>query len=110
MYLTGKRTRPLRNVLMSLNTASHMTKGGLAFDLTERAFLLVLSSSAILRLAPSVALEPQILMLLLSEVLAVAFILLRRPALTINISPYAAGVAFLGTAAPLLVIATPGAG
>lgn len=80
-------------------------EGGLVFDLTERGFLLALSLWAIVRLAPGIMSEPQIVWLLISETLAVAFILLRRPAQRIDISPYAAGVAFLGTSAPLLVIA-----
>lgn len=83
--------------------------GGLIFDLSERGFLLALTVGAIARLAPAVAHEPQVAPLLVSELLAVIFILLRRPAQRIDVSPYAALVAFVGTAAPLLVIA-PGHG
>jgi protein-S-isoprenylcysteine O-methyltransferase Ste14 len=94
---------------MSEITAKPSTAGGLVFDLTERGFLLALSLWAIARLAPGIMSEPQIVWLLISETLAVAFILMRRPAQHIDISPYAASVAFLGTSAPLLVIA-PGQG
>ena len=90
-------------------TRKSLIEGGLIFDLTERGFLLALSLWAIIRLAPSIMSEPQIVWLLISETLAVAFILLRRPAQRIDVTPYAAGVAFLGTSAPLLVIA-PGQG
>lgn len=90
---------------MSEITAKPSTAGGLVFDLVERGFLLALSLGAIVRLAPSVQAEPQILLLLLSEILAVAFILLRRPARSIDVTPYATSVAFLGTSAPLLVTA-----
>jgi protein-S-isoprenylcysteine O-methyltransferase Ste14 len=83
--------------------------GGRVFDLVERGFLLALSLSAIVRLAPALRVEPDVLLILISEGLAVAFILLRRPATHADHSPYAAGVAFLGTAAPLLVTA-PGHG
>ena len=90
---------------MSEITVKPSTAGGLVFDLVERGFLLALSLGAIVRLAPSAQAEPQILLLLLSEILAVAFILLRRPARSIDVTPYATGVAFLGTSAPLLVTA-----
>jgi protein-S-isoprenylcysteine O-methyltransferase Ste14 len=85
------------------------TEGGRVFDLVERGFLLALSLWAIVRLAPAITTEPQVSLLLLSEGFAVAFILLRKPARRIDVTPYAAGVAFLGTSAPLLVTA-PGGG
>jgi len=94
---------------MSVITDKPATEGGLVFDLVERGFLLALSLWAIVRLAPAIAAEPQVSLLLISETLAVAFILLRRPARRIDVTPYAAGVAFLGTSAPLLVMA-PGDG
>lgn len=90
---------------MSEITAKPSIAGGMIFDLVERGFLLALSLGAIARLAPSVQAEPQILLLLLSEILAVAFILLRRPARSIDVTPYATVVAFLGASAPLLVTA-----
>jgi len=93
---------------MSEITRKPAIEGGLVFDLAERGFLLSLSLWAIVRLAPSIKAEPQILLLLISEILAVTFILLRRPAQRIDVTPYAAGVAFLGTSAPLMVIAPGG--
>ena len=93
---------------MSVITDKPATEGGRVFDLVERGFLLTLCLWAIARLAPSITTEPQVSLLLVSEGLAVVFILLRRPARRIDVSPYAAGVAFLGTAAPLLVIAPGG--
>ena len=94
---------------MSLSTARPSSDGGLIFDLAERGFLLAISLLAIARLAPAVMREPQVSLLLVSELLAVAFILLRKPARRIDASPYAAAVAFVGTAAPLMVVA-PGHG
>lgn len=90
-------------------TAEKGASGARIFDLAERGFLLALGLSAFARLAPSVAAEPQVGLILLSEGLGVAFILLRKRAIHADISPYAAAVAFLGTAAPLLV-ANPGHG
>jgi protein-S-isoprenylcysteine O-methyltransferase Ste14 len=83
--------------------------GGRIFDLVERGFLLALAVGAVLRLGPSVPKEPQVLLILISDWLAIAFILLRRRAQCVDFSPYAALVAFVGTAAPLLVVA-PGHG
>lgn len=94
---------------MSVITDKPPTEGGLLFDLVERSFLLALGLWAIMRLAPSIAAEPQVSLLLISEGLAVALMLLRKPARRIDVTPYAAGVAFLGTSAPLLVTA-PGGG
>jgi protein-S-isoprenylcysteine O-methyltransferase Ste14 len=89
---------------MTLTADKSSPQGGLIFDLAERGFLLLLSLSAIVRLTPDVLKAPYVALLLLSESLGVAFILLRRPAVRSDFSPYAAGIAFLGTAAPLLVI------
>ena len=84
-------------------------RGARAFDLVERGFLLALGLWAMIRLAPALTVEPHVALILVSEGLGVAFILLRRPALNADFSPYAATLAFLGTAAPLLVAAVPGA-
>jgi len=94
---------------MSVATGKQLTEGSLLLDLVERSLMLVISVWAIWRLAPAITREPQVSLVLASEMLAVAFILLRRPARRIDVSPYAAAVAFVGTAAPLLVIA-PGHG
>jgi protein-S-isoprenylcysteine O-methyltransferase Ste14 len=75
------------------------------FDLLERGFLAMLTVWAFVRLWPSVAGDPRVLLILISEGLAMAFILLRRPATSIHINPYTALIAFIGTAAPLLVTA-----
>ena len=90
---------------MSVTTSRPAIEGGLIFDLTERSFALVLSVGAIVRLAPAILDQPNVLLLLVSELLAVAFILLRRPAQRIDVTPFAALVAFLGTCASLLVMA-----
>jgi protein-S-isoprenylcysteine O-methyltransferase Ste14 len=92
---------------MSVTTDRSPANGGLIFDLAERAFLLILGLSAIVRLAPKIGESPHIALLLISEGLGIAFILLRRPAVRSDCSPYAAGLAFIGTAAPLLVKAQP---
>lgn len=88
---------------MTLTADGNGARGALVYDLVERGFLLLLSLGAIARLAPSIGEDPHVLLLLISESLAVAFILLRRAAVSTDQSPYATGVAFLGTAAPLLV-------
>jgi protein-S-isoprenylcysteine O-methyltransferase Ste14 len=90
---------------MGVTADKGAAQGGRLFDLFERAFLLALSLTAIVRLEPQVRAAPHVALILISEGLAVAMILLRRRALSSDHSPYAAGVAFLGTAAPLLVIA-----
>ena len=89
---------------MTLTAPARPADGGLAFDLAERGFLLALGLGAIVRLAPAAATQPNVALILMSEALAVVFILLRRRAVRADVSPYAALVAFLGTAAPLLVV------
>ena len=89
--------------------ATPPARSAIAFDLAERIFLLALGLSAFVRLAPSVAGQPQVALVLISEGLAVALILLRRRAVAADFSPYAALVALVGTGAPLLVTA-PGGG
>lgn len=90
---------------MTLTADKSPLQGGMIFDLVERGFLLLLSLSAIVRLAPHVVQAPYVALILISEGLGVAFILFRRAAVRSDFSPYAAGVAFLGTGAPLLVTA-----
>jgi protein-S-isoprenylcysteine O-methyltransferase Ste14 len=94
---------------MSLTAAAAPAPGARLFDLAERAFLLALGISAFVRLWSSIPGQPEVALILISEGLAVVFILLRKPALQADLSPWAALVAFLGTAAPLLV-AAPGHG
>jgi protein-S-isoprenylcysteine O-methyltransferase Ste14 len=79
---------------------------GLAFDICERVLLFLLGLWTFVRLGPLAAHDLQVALILVSEGLGIAFILLRRPARQCDLSPYAAGVAFLGTAAPLLVMAS----
>lgn len=76
------------------------------FDLVERGFLLTLGVWAFLRLAPAVPHEPHVALILISEGLAVAFVMLRKPAKRLDFRPYAATVALVGTSAPLFVIAS----
>jgi protein-S-isoprenylcysteine O-methyltransferase Ste14 len=80
----------------------------LVLDLVERGFLLALSLSTVARLAPSLSTQPFLILLLISEGLAVAFILLRRRAFRSDCTVFATVVAFVGTAAPLFVIAPGG--
>ena len=94
---------------MSVTADKAPLEGGLVFDLVERTLLLALSSWTIFRLAPKILNQPHISLLLVSELLCVILILLRRPAQRIDVTPYAALVAFFGTAAPLLVVAPGGA-
>jgi protein-S-isoprenylcysteine O-methyltransferase Ste14 len=93
---------------MTLTADKGAPKGGAVFDLVERGVLLVLSLSAMVRLAPKALEAPHVALLLISEGLAVAFILLRRSAVRSDCSPYSAVIAFVGTGAPLLVIAPGG--
>jgi protein-S-isoprenylcysteine O-methyltransferase Ste14 len=90
---------------MTLTADNRAVRNGTIFDLVERAFLLLLSVSTLMRLAPLALTEPQVALVLISEALPVAFILLRRWATRSDCSPYATGIAIIGTAAPLLVTA-----
>jgi protein-S-isoprenylcysteine O-methyltransferase Ste14 len=90
---------------MSITAADPSRTGARLFDLVERGFLLFLGVSAFVRLGPAIGQEPQVALILTSEGLAIAFILLRKPALNADYSPWAAAAAFVGTAAPLMVIA-----
>lgn len=91
---------------MTVTADRSPSPGDLFFDLAERGVLLVLAATAIIRLAPFISQSPHVMLLLISEGLAVAFILLRRRAVRSDRSPYAACIALLGTAAPLLVQAS----
>ena len=91
---------------MSLTVEKAVLSRGVILDLVERMFLLLLGFSAFVRLLPAVTREPAVALILISEGLAVVFILLRKSAVRADISPYAAGIGFLGTAAPLLVTAS----
>jgi protein-S-isoprenylcysteine O-methyltransferase Ste14 len=73
------------------------------FDYAERAFLIVLSVSIVVRFIPTLAARPFNAVLLLSECAVVAIILFRRPAERVDLSLYAVAIALLGTTAGLLV-------
>jgi protein-S-isoprenylcysteine O-methyltransferase Ste14 len=90
---------------MTVAAAKSSAQGGLILDLVERAFMLVLGLRAIVRLAPAVMATPGIALILISEGLGVAFILVRRRSALVDQTPYGTAIGFLGTAAPLLVIA-----
>ena len=81
------------------------TRAPAALDFSERALLLVLYVSFVLRLAPSVGDDPLNLLLLTSESLTVLLILFRAPGSIATGMP-AWTVALIGTLAPLL--AAPG--
>jgi protein-S-isoprenylcysteine O-methyltransferase Ste14 len=87
-------------------SSSHRARG---LDIAERLFLLALGIFAFWRLAPSVPGQPAVALILVSEGLAVVLVLLRKPAVRADFSAYTAAVAFLGTAAPLLVVSQKGA-
>lgn len=69
----------------------------------EKAFLIVLAVTVIIRLAPSISTHPQVLMFLFSELIGVVFILTQRKG-DWAATPYATGIAFVGTAAALMLM------
>lgn len=69
---------------------------------SEKLFFVLLSIWTFTRLGPAVPEHPAVLLFLISELVAVAFILTQRKG-TWSSSPYAATIAFVGTAAPLFV-------
>jgi protein-S-isoprenylcysteine O-methyltransferase Ste14 len=71
-------------------------------DFGERAFVAILYLSLLVRLVPRISLQPHTLLFLTSELLVLLFILIRRRGECAE-SPYAMIIAFVGTAAPMLV-------
>lgn len=71
---------------------------------SEKLFLIVLSAWTLMRLGPVVPEHPPVLLFLISELVAVLFILTQRKGDWAT-SGYATAIAFIGTAAPLFVLA-----
>jgi protein-S-isoprenylcysteine O-methyltransferase Ste14 len=71
-------------------------------DYGERLFLVLLSSTFLQAIFVNAPKHPYLLLLAISEILPVVLILIRRPG-EMSLKPFAFVVAFLGTAAPLLV-------
>ena len=71
--------------------------------IAERAFLLLLSFAAVVRLAGAVPYHPQLALVLFSEVLGVALLLLQRRGEWTS-EPRPVLIAFIGTGAALLVV------
>ena len=69
----------------------------------ERAFLVLLSISVIMRLWPQMASHPQVILFLFSELVGVGFILFQRRGET-STELYPVAVAFLGTCVSLLIV------
>jgi protein-S-isoprenylcysteine O-methyltransferase Ste14 len=74
----------------------------LAFDMAERAFVLLLMALFLIRLAPMIGSGACNILIAVSEGLSAALILTRRPGAMLA-TPYAWGIAIVGTCAPLLV-------
>lgn len=75
-------------------------------DYAERLFLVLLSWTFLQAIFVSAPTHPYLVLLAVSEILPVVLILIRRPG-AMSMKPFAFVVAFLGTAAPLLVRPSP---
>ena len=71
-------------------------------DYGERLFLVLLSSTFLQAILVNAPQHPYLILLAISEILPVVLIIIRRPG-SMSLKPFAFAVAFLGTAAPLLV-------
>jgi protein-S-isoprenylcysteine O-methyltransferase Ste14 len=71
-------------------------------DYAERLFLVLLSSTFLHAILVNAPKHPYLLLLAVSEILPVILIIVRRPG-EMSLKPFAFVIAFLGTAAPLLV-------
>lgn len=69
----------------------------------EKAFLIILAATVIVRLVPAIPTHPQVLMFLFSELIGVVFILTQRKG-DWAVTPYATAISFVGTAAALLIV------
>lgn len=78
-----------------------------ALDFTERFLLILAATAFVLRFRHSLVSDPWVLALLLSEILTVTLLLIRRPG-PIAGTPWAVAVAMIGTFAPLFVEAPDG--
>ncbi len=79
-----------------------MTLKNLIIDFGERIFLLLLVAPFLISFAMYVPTHPQALLLVVSECLAVLFILIRKPG-AIDARPYPLFIAFVGAAFVLLI-------
>jgi protein-S-isoprenylcysteine O-methyltransferase Ste14 len=85
---------------------SHLGAGSrqaLFLDLLERAFVLVLVSSFLYRLVPTIGESVPNLLIMVSEGLTALMILIRRPGPAMN-TGYGWAIAIIGTCAPLLIV------
>lgn len=71
-------------------------------DLAERAFMVLIAIPFLVAFARVLPTHPWLVLLAISETLAVVLILIRRPG-EIAATPYAFVIAFAGTALPLLI-------
>ena len=77
-------------------------------DFAERLFVVLISIPFVIAFAAAMSTHPQIILVAISEMLAVALILTRKPG-AIAATPYAFLIAILGTALPLFVRPADGA-
>lgn len=75
----------------------------LVIDLSERLFILLLFASFVVRLSHTIILRPYNLLAILSEALAVYFIIVRRPSIVLTLRPLDWIAALAGTALPMFV-------
>lgn len=76
-------------------------------DFAERLFVVLIATPFMIAFARVLPSQPHVLLIMVSELLAVALVLVRRPG-QIVASPYAFTIALLGTSLPLLIRPTPG--
>jgi protein-S-isoprenylcysteine O-methyltransferase Ste14 len=77
----------------------------LAVDYGEKIFLIILAAPFLLAFARILPTQPHVIAVAMVEMLSVFFVLIRKPG-AITMTPYAIGIALVGTAVPLL--ARPG--
>lgn len=75
----------------------------IAIDLGERLFVLMLFATFAVRLSHTIILRPYNLLAVISEGIAVYFIVIRRPASVVTLKPLDWIAALLGTALPMFV-------
>jgi protein-S-isoprenylcysteine O-methyltransferase Ste14 len=76
-------------------------------DFAERIFVVLLSIPFLIAFAHALPTHPYFIVIATSEMLAVALIVIRKPG-GMAITPYAFGIAVLGTALPLMIRPTGG--
>lgn len=77
------------------------------FDIAERILVVLICIPFVIAFARALPMHPYYIVIAVSELLAVALVLIRKPG-TMAITPYAFAVAILGTTAPLLIRPTGG--